>query len=71
MLYRATNVRNPDGMVQRIERSTNDFLGPEQQKAFVLLKKNVSEEVVLVFPNFNRSFRLNTDASRNGLGTFF
>ena len=45
--------------------------GCEQQAAFELLKKKISEDVVLAYPDFKKPFRLCCDASRNGLGASF
>ena len=42
--------------------------GPEQQTAFELLKNKVSKDVVLAYPDFEKTFRLSCNASRNGLG---
>ena len=42
--------------------------GKEQEMAFKQLKKNISEDVVLAYPNFEQPFRLSCDASRNGFG---
>ena len=40
----------------------------EQQTAFELLKNKVSKDVVLAYPDFEKTFRLSCDASRNSLG---
>ena len=40
----------------------------EQQKAFNLIKKLVSQEVLLAYPNFNKLFKNHTDASDYQLG---
>ena len=40
----------------------------EQQKAFELIKKLVSQEVLLAYPNFNELFEIHTDASDYQLG---
>ena len=57
------------------ERSKNKKLeaikfkwGKEQEMTFNQLKKKISEDVVLAYPNFEQPFRLSCDASRNGLG---
>ena len=42
--------------------------GNAQEAAFRQLKKKISEDVVLAYPNFEKPFRLSCDASRNGLG---
>ena len=42
--------------------------GKEQEAAFRQLKKKIAEDVVLAYPDFDKPFRLSTDANRNGLG---
>ena len=42
--------------------------GPECQKAFELLKRALQESAVLAYPNFERPFILDTDASQHGCG---
>jgi len=42
--------------------------GHEQQKAFETIKKIVSREVLLAYPNFDRPFDIHTDASHEQLG---
>ncbi len=43
--------------------------GPEQQKSFDELKQLLLENVCLSHPDFNKPFRIDCDASRNGLGS--
>ena len=43
--------------------------GPEQQKSFELIKKIVSQEVMLAYPNFSEVFEIHTDASDYQLGS--
>ena len=42
--------------------------GKEQQDAFEFMKKNISREVQLSYPNFNEGFDIYTDASDTQLG---
>ena len=42
--------------------------GPEQQKAFDTIKKIISCEMLLAFPDFNEEFHIYTDASTYQLG---
>ena len=42
--------------------------GSEQQKSFDELKKVISKETLLTFPNFNKTFHIYTDASDYQLG---
>ena len=39
-----------------------------QQSAFDILKRKLTEEPILAHPNFNKMFKLYTDASDVGLG---
>ena len=43
-------------------------LPPEAQEAMAILKGKVQSAPVLVFPNFEKPFLLETDASKEGLG---
>ena len=43
-------------------------LPPEVQEAVNILKRKVQSAPVLVFPDFNKPFLLETDASKEGLG---
>ena len=43
-------------------------LTPEAEEAVQVLKEKISSVPVLVFPNFDKSFFLETDASKEGLG---
>jgi len=42
--------------------------GPEQQKAFEILKQQITEQPVLRTPDFQRTFIVHTDASNQGMG---
>ena len=44
------------------------MLTPEAEEAVQVLKEKITSAPVLVFPDFNRPFLLETDASREGLG---
>ena len=40
----------------------------EQQHAFDIIKKVISKETLLVYPNFNETFQIHTDASHRQMG---
>jgi hypothetical protein len=42
--------------------------GEEQQKVFDEIKQKLSKETLLAFPDFEKEFHVNTDASNNQLG---
>ena len=42
--------------------------GPEQSKAFETMKRILSKETLLAYPNFNQEFVIHTDASHTQLG---
>lgn len=44
--------------------------GPQQQKAFELLKHRMANACLLTVPDFNKPFVLVTDASKLGIGSF-
>ena len=44
------------------------MLTPEAEEAVRVLKENIMSAPVLVFPDFNKPFLLETDASKEGLG---
>ena len=46
-------------------------LPPEVQETMNILKKKVQCKPVLVFPDFDKPFLLETDASKEGLGVVF
>ena len=43
-------------------------LTPEAEEAVRILKEKITSALVLVFPDFNKPFLLETDASKEGLG---
>ena len=43
-------------------------LPPKAQEAMIILKEKVQSAPVLVFPDFNKPFLLEMDASKEGLG---
>ena len=43
-------------------------LPPKAQEAMIILKGKVQSAPVLVFPDFDKPFLLETDASKEGLG---
>ena len=49
-------------------KSTKFSWGEEQQKAFEQIKKVVSQEILLAYPDFNELFEIHTDASDYQLG---
>ncbi len=46
-----------------------EYWGPAQQIAFDTLKEKLISEPIRAYPNFDKSFKLYTDASDTGLGT--
>ena len=44
------------------------MLTPEAKEAVRILKEKITSALVLVFPDFNKPFLLETDASKEGLG---
>ena len=44
------------------------MLTPEMEEAVRVLKEKISSAPVLVFPDFDKPFLLETDASKEGLG---
>ena len=51
-----------------ISQTAKFIWGPEQQKAFDRLKRVISRETLLAFPDFNKEFHIYTDASAYQLG---
>ena len=43
-------------------------LTPEAEEVVCILKETITSAPVLVFPDFNKPFLLETDASKEGLG---
>ena len=43
--------------------------GEQEQKAFDAIKKHVSRQVLLTYPDFNKAFQVHTDASDTQLGS--
>ena len=64
-----TNLAHPlyDVLGKEVKMGLVD-LPPEVQEAVNILKGKVQSMPVLVFPNFNKPFLLETDASKEGLG---
>ena len=50
------------------KKRPNFVWGEEQQQAFNSLKKIVSRDICLTYPDFNSTFEIYTDASKNQLG---
>ena len=42
--------------------------GPKEQKAFKTMKRLISKETMLAYPDFNKEFVIHTDASHEQLG---
>src|SRR6266498_1273255 len=53
---------------QLLKKDIKFFWEPKKQETFEKLKRILTEAPVLLFPNFDKSFRLCTDASLKGLG---
>ena len=51
-----------------ISKNVKFTWGSDQQQAFDRLKKIISRETLLAFPNFNKEFHIYTDASDSQLG---
>ena len=51
-----------------VSKTAKFIWGPEQQKAFDTIKKIISRETLLAFPDFNKEFHIYTDASAYQLG---
>ena len=47
------------------------ILTPKAEEAVQVLKEKISSAPVLVFPDFNKPFLLETDVSKEGLGAVF
>ena len=64
-----TNIAHPlyDVLGKEVKMGPVD-LPPEAREAMAILKGKVQSAPVLVFPNFEKSFLLETDASKEGLG---
>ena len=56
-------------MLETIRKNNQPFVWiAEAKKSFQLLKKKVSEQPVLVLPNFNKPFQVRCDASGRAIG---
>ena len=66
MWIRRSHVLAP--LASLISKTTKWVWGPEHQKAFDTMKKIISKEVLLTYPNFNEEFVIHTDASHTQLG---
>ena len=67
MWIRRSEILSP--LTKLCSTGTKFHWGPEQQKAFELIKKLVSQEVLLAYPDFNELFEIHTDASAYQLGS--
>ena len=63
------NIAQPlyDALGKEVKMGPVD-LSPEVQEAVDILKRKIQSITVLVFPDFDKSFLLKTDASKEGLG---
>ena len=66
MWVRRSHVLAP--MSSLMSKTTKWVWGEEQQKAFDTMKKILSKEVLLDYPNFSEEFVIHTDASHTQLG---
>ncbi len=55
-------------MYDMLNNDAPEYWGPAQQTAFDNLKEKLTSEPIKVHPNFDKSFKLYTDASDTGLG---
>ncbi|GAX22752.1 putative transposase [Fistulifera solaris] len=55
-------------LTQLVSDKVKFHWGPEQQEAFDEIKRNISRETMLSFPDFNKPFHIHTDASAYQLG---
>ena len=67
MWIRRSEILSP--LTKLCSTGTKFVWGEEQQKAFETIKKIVSQEVLLAYPNFNELFEIHTDASAYQLGS--
>jgi hypothetical protein len=51
-----------------VSKKTKFTWGPEQKQAFTEVKRAISREVMLSYPDFNKPFEIHTDASNYQLG---
>ena len=57
-------------MLETIRKDNQPFMWTkEDEKSFQLLKKKVSEQSVLVLPNFNKPFQVRCDGSGRAIGS--
>ena len=66
MWIRRSHVLAP--LAQLTSKTTKWKWGPEQQKSFEDMKKIISKETLLAYPDFNEEFVIHTDASHTQLG---
>ncbi len=55
-------------MYDMLNNDVPEYWGPTQQTAFDNLKEKLTSEPIRAHPNFDKSFKLYTDASDTGLG---
>ena len=62
--------KKSNGKKGKRKTSPKKFIWTEEhEKAFTQMKKIVSREVMLAYPNFNQPFKIYTDASTKQLGS--
>ena len=66
MWIRRSHVLAP--LASLTSKTTKWVWGEEQQKAFDTMKKIISREALLAYPDFNEEFEIHTDASHTQLG---
>ncbi len=54
-------------MYDMLKDNAPEYWGPAQQTAFDNLKEKLTSEPIRAHPNFDKSFKLYTDASDTGL----
>ena len=54
--------------IEKKKAKANFLWGENQQKSFDSLKRHLVKAPILKFPNFNKEFCIETDASLAGLG---
>ena len=53
---------------KEIDNSVGSAWGPEQEAAFDAVKRSLTKECMLYYPDWNQGFTLRTDASSVGVG---
>ena len=53
---------------KEIDNSVGNAWGPEQEAAFDAVKRSLTKECMLYYPDWSKGFTLRTDASNIGIG---